>query len=150
MLPELILLVNTSVSGIQARDSNEANMVTLSVQIMGAIPAVIPAEVSWMYASDKASISVNITKSSDIKLNVSNDIASLTITRVKLSHKGIYTALVNHPAGQVMAPSIELDVQGKTERIYTSCEYYSHRCQPSQNSWDSPGFGASVPCPAQK
>ena len=25
-----------------------------------------------------------------------------------------------------------------------------HRCQPSRNSRDSPGFGASVPCPARK
>ena len=26
---------------------------------------------------------------------------------------------------------------------------FQHRCQPSRNIWDSPGFGAPVPCPAR-
>ena len=121
VLPELVLLVDTSVTAIQTRDSNEPNMITLSVQIKGAIPAVTLDEVSWMYTPDRAGMSVNITESSDIKLNVSNDITSLTIARVKLSHRGIYTAVINHPAGQVVAPSIKLDVQGKEQRL--SCEY---------------------------
>lgn len=117
VLPELILLVDASVTGIQTRDSNEPDMIVFSVQVKGAIPAVTLDEVSWMYTPDGAGMSVNITESSDIKLNVSNDVASLTITRVKLSHSGIYTAVVNHPAGRVLAPSIKLDVQGKAERV---------------------------------
>ena len=119
MLPELVPLVNASiVTGVQTREfPSDRNMITLSVQIKGAIPAVTLADVSWMYAPDRASPSVNLTESSSIKLNVRSDIASLTITRIELSHKGVYTAVVDHPAGRVLAPGIELDVQGETERL---------------------------------
>ena len=116
--PELIPLVGTSVvTGIQTRQPQTArNMITLSIQIKGAVPAVTLSDISWMFAPNGTSPSVNLTESSKIKLSLSNDIASLTITRIELSDKGVYTAVVDHPAGPVMAPGIILDVQGKSER----------------------------------
>ena len=134
MLPEVIPLFDPStvVTRIQTRNaSSDLNTITFSIQIKGAVPAVTRDEVLWTYAPNQSSPSVKLTESSSIKLSVSNDIASLTITRIELSHKGVYTAVINHPAGQVLVPSIELDVQGMREglqhtfhTLHPSCEYY--------------------------
>ena len=48
----------------------------------------------------------------------------------------------------VMEFSVGLN--GLQKRYINILGTHSHRCQPSLNSRDSPGFGASVPCHARK